>query len=63
MTHAETEALIVKSTNTVAVLGMILPMWWPTLAQISSHAALWTPILGAAWLITQIIRAWFFNRK
>lgn len=52
------EGAVVKSTNALAVAGLITPVWLPWLRDVSDMAALWTPILGAIWLITQIIKAW-----
>ena len=51
---------IVKGVNyTVAGGGLALPWWHTLLEEVSSGAALVMPILGAAWLLTQIIKAWW----
>lgn len=51
------EAFTVKLTNGVAVGGITMPAWWPTLAEISSLAATLVPIFSLIWLAIQIIRA------
>lgn len=50
------EALTVKITNGVAASGLVLPVWWPTLNEISAFAATLVPILSAIWLVVQIVR-------
>lgn len=52
-----TEGLIVKGTNGVAVAGMFMPAWLPGLSDVSTLAGLWVPILSALWLMVQIIIA------
>lgn len=52
----KTEGWTVKVTNGVAGLGITLPAWWPTLAELSAFAAAVVPILSAIWLIIQIGR-------
>lgn len=47
---------MVKTTNGVAVAGVTMPAWWPSLEATSSVAAQFVPILSAAWLIVQIVR-------
>ncbi|MBZ9873065.1 hypothetical protein LB542_19650 [Mesorhizobium sp. BR1-1-9] len=42
-------------TNTIAAGAVTSPWWMPSLADISSNAALLLPILGCAWLLVQII--------
>jgi hypothetical protein len=42
-------------TNVIAVTAVTSPWWFPTLEDISSFAALWLPILGATWLVVQIV--------
>lgn len=49
------EAVIDRVTNTIAAGAVTSPWWMPSLADISSNAALLLPILGCAWLIVQII--------
>lgn len=48
--------ITVKATNGVAVAGITLPGWLPTLSEVSEFAALTVPILSAIWLMVQIIR-------
>ena len=45
-----------KATNVVACASVCMPLWFPSLSQVSEWAALWTPILGAIWLVIQIMR-------
>lgn len=52
------DAPMAKVTHAVAVAGVTTPVWLSSLEELSRMAALWTPILGAVWLITQIVRAW-----
>lgn len=42
-------------TNSVAVASLAIPLWLPSLQDTSQFAALIIPILGAGWLILQII--------
>lgn len=56
-------AAVKAATNAVAVAGVITPLWLPSLSLVSEQAGVWTPILGAIWLATQIIRTWFGGRK
>jgi hypothetical protein len=42
-------------TNVIAASAAVSPWWMPSLADISSNAALLLPILGCAWLLVQII--------
>lgn len=44
-----------KVTNVIAAGAAVSPWWMPSLADISTSAALLLPILGCAWLIVQII--------
>lgn len=55
------EGMIVKTTNGVAVAGLFMPAWLPTLGQASDVAGMLVPILSAAWLMVQI--ASHFRRK
>lgn len=48
-------AVIDKTTTTVAAGAVASPIWLPSLAEVSSTAAQWLPILGVAWLIVQMI--------
>lgn len=54
-----TEATLVKATNGVAVGGLTLPAWWPSLMQVSETAGLLVPILSMIWLAVQIWRTMF----
>jgi hypothetical protein len=53
MTH---EGLIVKTTNGIAVGGLTLNTWLPSLADVSSIAALLVPVFSLVWLAIQITR-------
>jgi hypothetical protein len=44
-----------RSTDTVAVAAVVSPFWLPVLQDVSTLAALFVPILGAVWLIVQIV--------
>lgn len=44
-----------RATDAVAVAGATSPIWLPALSNISQVAALLLPILGAVWLIVQIV--------
>ena len=46
-----------NTTTVIASASLALPVWWPTLADISVTAGLWMPILGVIWLAVQIYRA------
>lgn len=48
---------LVSDTISVAALGS--PVWLPWLKEMSEIAALWLPILGAVWLLTQIGLRWY----
>lgn len=45
-------------TNTTAVGALSYPMW-PELVILSGYAGVLIPILGAVWLITQIVHKWY----
>lgn len=62
-TVATSGGVAVKTTNAIAVASIAAPVWLPSLEMISQTAALWTPILGAVWLVTQIVRAWMGRGK
>lgn len=56
--HITAPGAVMKNTTTViASASLALPVWWPTLADISVTAGLWMPILGVIWLAVQIYRA------
>lgn len=55
------EALTVKITNGVAVGGLTMPAWFPSLEQVSNTAATLVPIVSLIWLTAQLIR--FFRTK
>ncbi|MFO1202996.1 MAG: hypothetical protein U1E58_10220 [Tabrizicola sp.] len=50
------EAVMIKATNGVAVAGVTLPAWLPSLEAASQVAAHLVPILSALWLAMQITR-------
>lgn len=50
------EGMMIKTTNGVAVMGLTLPGWWPSLEATSTVAAQMVPILSAVWLMVQIAR-------
>jgi hypothetical protein len=52
MTHEEA---VMRVTNGVAVGGITMPAWVPTLGEVSTTAAQAVPILSALWLAIQII--------
>lgn len=52
MTHEE---MMVRTTNGVAAGGIAMPLWVPSLAEVSNGAAALVPILSALWLLLQII--------
>lgn len=56
MSMMKQEGAAVKVTNGVAVGGLTISMWWPTLMQASEIAGAIVPILSALWLMIQI--AW-----
>ena len=43
-----------KISNYVAAGAVLSPAWLPTLAEVSSTAALLLPILGVIWLLVQM---------
>ena len=43
------------TTNILAVFAILSPAWLHSLQDISSEVALLLPILGALWLLTQIV--------
>jgi membrane associated rhomboid family serine protease len=45
-------------TNGTAVGALSYPIW-PELMALSGAAGAWLPILGAIWLLTQIIHKWY----
>lgn len=49
------EELTMRATNGVAVGGVTMPAWMPTLAEASNTAAALVPILSALWLAIQIV--------
>ena len=56
------EAVIVKMTNGVALGGLTLQAWWPSLMQISQIAGALVPILSALWLSLQIFKFFFMQK-
>lgn len=44
-----------RATTGLAVGGVSLPAWWPSLDQVSSVAVELVPILSALWLVVQIV--------
>ena len=57
MISQNTEAVLTKATHVVAVGAIASPSWLPSLSELSNFAATMTPILGAIWLLVQIVRA------
>lgn len=51
---ADKEALIVKATNGIAIGGITMPAWWPSLAETSNVAAQLVPIASLIWILFQI---------
>jgi hypothetical protein len=57
MTHNEAVA------DVGAVAAVVSPVWLPMLHEVSDFAALALPILGAVWLMVQIItKLWTFYK-
>lgn len=56
------EAIMVKTTNGVAVAGVVSPAWLPSLGDVSHVAAQLVPIASLFWLIIQIVRH-FRNKR
>lgn len=54
-------ATIERTSNGVAYGAIMSPVWLPYIQTLSDTAALALPILGAAWLIIQMIS--HFKRK
>ncbi len=50
------DRVIVPTTNGVALFGITLPAWLPSLDAVSTFAGQMVPILSAIWLIVQIWR-------
>lgn len=48
------EQVLKRVTDGVAVGGMTLPAWWPSLEVASNVAAQLVPILSAMWLAAQL---------
>ena len=42
-------------TNMTAAVAAASPWWLPYLEQSSQAASLWLPILGATWLLVQLV--------
>lgn len=51
----EVDATMKTITTGVAVSGVTMPVWMPTLEEVSGLAETLVPILSAMWLIVQII--------
>ncbi len=47
--------IVEQNTTVVATTAVMTPFWLPSLSQVSEVAATITPILGALWLIIQIV--------
>lgn len=58
-----TEAMLKRATDGVAVGGISMPVWAPTLNEASNMAAALLPILSALWLAVQIARFLWSWRK
>lgn len=48
-------AILDRATTGVAVGGVTLPAWWPSLQQVSEIAGQLVPVLSALWLGLQIV--------
>jgi hypothetical protein len=46
------------ATSIVATTAVTSPLWVPSLDEAAKVAALVYSMLGAVWLVTQMIRAW-----
>lgn len=47
--------IVERTTNAVAGMAIASPWWLPSLAEVSRVASLMLPILGATWLVVQIV--------
>lgn len=47
---------MMRATNSVALAGLTMPVWVPSLEQISRGAGAAVPVLSALWLVVQIAR-------
>lgn len=50
-----------RATDGAAIGGLAMPVWLPSLDQVSTVAAQLVPILSAAWLAVQILA--FIKRR
>lgn len=57
------EARMRRATDGLAVGGLTMPAWFPSLEHVSQGAALAVPILSALWLAVQIVRFLWQWRK
>ena len=57
------EVMAMRATNGIALGGITLPAWLPTLDAMSGFAAQMVPILSAIWLIAQIARFVFGKKR
>lgn len=55
------EIILKRTTDGVAVSGLAMPVWWPSLHEFSVLASELVPILSALWLAVQIV-AWLRKR-
>lgn len=59
MTRGE---ILDRATTGVAVGGVTMPAWWPSLHQVSEVAGQLVPVLSVAWLGVQIFE-WARKRR
>lgn len=55
--------MIDHTTTSIASAAVASPLWLPSLKDVSDTAALLLPILGAAWLVTQIVTKLLERRR
>jgi hypothetical protein len=54
-TNTNPQSMYDHTTTAVASAAVSSPLWLPSLKDVSDTAALLLPILGAAWLVVQIV--------
>lgn len=57
------QSLTERTTDGIAIASVTSPVWLPGLQHISETAALVVPILGAIWLVVQILGYTIDRRK
>jgi len=58
--------IVEHNTTVVATTAVMTPFWLPSLTSVSEVAATITPILGAIWLVIQIVSktaSWIKHRN